>query len=293
MKARPLSVLVALDDSPEARAAIVATLAFPWPTATRVAGILARRTRATRGRPEYVLEAFHRAFKRAAASAERALGRRWPGSTVAVLDRPPAPAILDQARRCRADVVVVGSRRRGWAVRVLLGSVSRAIVHRVPCSVMAVRGRPRRFASIVLGIDGSPHARRAVDFVCRLSPAAGAGVVLVSAVEPIAVPSMPLAPRRVRDDIVGEVARANEASLERAERDLRAHERSLRAAGWKTRTEVVAERPLEALLAVVAKARADALVIGARGVGGVERLLMGSVAEGALDRCPVTVVVVR
>jgi nucleotide-binding universal stress UspA family protein len=34
-------------------------------------------------------------------------------------------------------------------------------------------------------------------------------------------------------------------------------------------------------------------VIGARGVGGVERLLMGSVAEGALDRCPVTVVVVR
>lgn len=293
MKARPFSALVALDDSREARAAVVAALAFPWPAVTRVSGIVARRTFATRGRPGYVLEAFHRAFRQAAASAERALGRRWPGTEVTVVDRTPADAILAQARRDRADVIVLGSRRRGWAVRVLLGSVSRAVVHHVPCSVLAVRGRPRRFATLVVGVDGSPHSRRAIDFIRRLSPSRGAEVVLVSAVEPIPEPSMPLVPRRVRDDIAGEVTRANRAALDRARRDLRAHERPLRRVGWKTRLEVVAERPLEALLSTVAKTHADALVVGARGVGGIERLLMGSVAEGAMNRCPVSVVVVR
>jgi nucleotide-binding universal stress UspA family protein len=33
--------------------------------------------------------------------------------------------------------------------------------------------------------------------------------------------------------------------------------------------------------------------VGARGVSGVERLLLGSVAEGALHRSPISVLVVR
>jgi ATP-dependent RNA helicase DeaD len=38
---------------------------------------------------------------------------------------------------------------------------------------------------------------------------------------------------------------------------------------------------------------ADVLVVGARGVGGVERLLLGSVAERVVSRAPVPVLVVR
>ena len=37
----------------------------------------------------------------------------------------------------------------------------------------------------------------------------------------------------------------------------------------------------------------DVLVIGARGTGGIERLLLGSVAEGAMARAPMSVLVVR
>jgi nucleotide-binding universal stress UspA family protein len=50
-------------------------------------------------------------------------------------------------------------------------------------------------------------------------------------------------------------------------------------------------RPLEELLA--ASRDADILVVGARGIGTVERLLLGSVAEGALTHAPVPVLVVR
>jgi len=51
--------------------------------------------------------------------------------------------------------------------------------------------------------------------------------------------------------------------------------------------------PLAELLAAVGAARASLLVVGARGAGGVARLLLGSTAEGALARCPVPVLIVR
>jgi len=56
---------------------------------------------------------------------------------------------------------------------------------------------------------------------------------------------------------------------------------------------VRAATPLVGLLDAAKAAQADVLVIGARGTGGVSRLLLGSVAEGALARAPISVLVVR
>jgi nucleotide-binding universal stress UspA family protein len=57
------------------------------------------------------------------------------------------------------------------------------------------------------------------------------------------------------------------------------------------RIETRVGRPLEELLA--ASRDADLLVVGARGVGAVERLLLGSVAEGVVARAPGPVLVAR
>ena len=51
--------------------------------------------------------------------------------------------------------------------------------------------------------------------------------------------------------------------------------------------------PWRDLLDAAKAGRADVLVIGARGTGGVERLLLGSVAEGAMARAPMSVLVIR
>ena len=53
----------------------------------------------------------------------------------------------------------------------------------------------------------------------------------------------------------------------------------------------LAGRPLRELLD--ASREADVLVVGARGIGAVERLLLGSVAEGAVTHAPVAVLVVH
>ncbi len=56
------------------------------------------------------------------------------------LDGDPATQLL---RTCEegADLLVVGSRGYGPLARVLLGSVSRRVIHRAPCPVLVVRRR--------------------------------------------------------------------------------------------------------------------------------------------------------
>ena len=56
---------------------------------------------------------------------------------------------------------------------------------------------------------------------------------------------------------------------------------------------VSTEAPLRAVLATVEEMKSDVVVVGARGCGGVRRLLLGSVAEGVFNDCRVPVLVVR
>lgn len=55
-----------------------------------------------------------------------------------VLKGVPAQQITDYARDWGADVIVVGSHGRGFWGR-MIGSVSDAVVHHAPCSVLVVR----------------------------------------------------------------------------------------------------------------------------------------------------------
>ncbi|HVE59501.1 MAG TPA: universal stress protein [Pyrinomonadaceae bacterium] len=51
----------------------------------------------------------------------------------------PARVIIDEAKDWNADLIVVGSHGRGFWGRLTLGSVSDAIVHHAPCSVLIAR----------------------------------------------------------------------------------------------------------------------------------------------------------
>lgn len=51
----------------------------------------------------------------------------------------PNRIIVDTATEWGADLIVVGSHGRGFWGRVMLGSVSDAVLHHAPCSVLVVR----------------------------------------------------------------------------------------------------------------------------------------------------------
>ena len=292
-KPKRFSIVVATDGSMTARAALATTLTFPWPEESEVRGVVARRTRATRGRPGYVLEAFARAFEKAAADARALLSRRWPDVEVTVVDKSPADAIVDEAHRVRAEVIVLGSHGYGPVRRLLLGSVSRGVVRRAICSVLVVNRRRKQIRRLVIGLDGSPHSRRAVELVAQLPPPPGNLVTLVSALEPISLPSHALLPATVRVRIGRELASLKAELATNARREAEGAEAVLRERGWRVRVVLRSGVPVEAILSMVRQTGADFLVIGARGASGLEGVLLGSVAQGALSHCPVPVLVVR
>lgn len=50
----------------------------------------------------------------------------------------PGHAIVDAARELRADLIVLGSIRKGFFLRLLTGSVGDYVVHHAPCPVLIV-----------------------------------------------------------------------------------------------------------------------------------------------------------
>jgi nucleotide-binding universal stress UspA family protein len=51
----------------------------------------------------------------------------------------PKKYIVEEARDWKADLIIVGSHGYGFLARTLIGSVSDAVVHHAPCSVLVVR----------------------------------------------------------------------------------------------------------------------------------------------------------
>ncbi len=79
----------------------------------------------------------------AVSQAERKICGRFPdlknNLSTCVLSGSPEQAIVEEAENWGADLIVVGSHGYGFWERMFIGSVSNAIVHHAPCSVLVVR----------------------------------------------------------------------------------------------------------------------------------------------------------
>jgi len=73
-------------------------------------------------------------------SEQQAIAYRTQGisATAAALDEKPASALLTEADRLQADVIVVGNRRMQGVGR-LLGSVANEVAHNASCDVYIVK----------------------------------------------------------------------------------------------------------------------------------------------------------
>ena len=283
-------VLVASDGSSSATAATVTAARFPWPAGTRASGVVAREATGFRSP---LKDAFEKAARFVAENTTQALLSRWPAVRVRVAGGPPVTAIIQAAKRARTDVIVMGWRGHGAVRRLLVGSVSRAVVRSAPCSVLVVRGAVRNVRTIVVGVDGSEQSTRAVEFAARLQPPTGARMLLLTAVPLMGDLSHPLLPADIRRSAASGVAKINKGRVADARANLERLATIARAAGWQVDLAIKNAAPLSVLLAAVDESGADLLIVGATGATQLRQALLGSVAQGALDRSPVPVLIVR
>ena len=192
-----------------------------------------------------------------------------------------AAALIRAAQN--ADLLVVGSHGLGGFAGLLLGSVSRQCAHHSPSPIAIVRPkhRPEPTGRIVVGVDGSENASRAVDWAAAEAKARGCRVHLVHSWTYPAL-SMPLSALEDLPPIDVEAA-AKEVLTERT--------RQLVAEGVEVDGEVSNELASQSL--IQASSDADLLVVGARGTGGFKGLLLGSVSDQCAHHAHCPVVIVR
>jgi nucleotide-binding universal stress UspA family protein len=147
-------------------------------------------------------------------------------------------------------------------------------------------------AKIVVGIDGSPGAKKALAWAATEARLRGASlhvvhawmVPLIDAIpEPWVLGSPQVGPSD--EEVYAHLAAAAKAVLDEALDEVRAEHRGLELDG-----ELSEARAAAALIA--AAGGADLLVVGSRGRGGFKGLLLGSVSAQCVHHAPCPVVVV-
>lgn len=208
----------------------------------------------------------------------------WRVDTKAVANSP-VWAVLEQADAFGAHLVVVGSHGKGVLDRIMLGSVSQTVVTHARCSVRVARCRagdmPTRPVRLVLGYDGSAPSQVMLHQVSGRAWPAGTEARVVIALD-----------SRMLTTTYFDKQLAVDATTEAHMRDLaRKAVEQLQASGLKTDFVIRREEPKRALMDEAEAWEADCIHVGARGIGGLERILLGSVstAVSARARCSVEI----
>src|SRR6185503_15789837 len=102
-----------------------------------------------------------------------------------VVDGNPTDALLAATRDQEADLLVVGGSRPGGFLHLHVGSIGHHLAHHttVPLAVVP-RAGAKPATHLVVGTDGSPGSRAAVDLAAALAAGLGIGVTAVYCFEP-------------------------------------------------------------------------------------------------------------
>jgi nucleotide-binding universal stress UspA family protein len=199
----------------------------------------------------------------------------------------PAAVIIERADEWDADLIVVGSQGRSGLGQFFFGSVSQKVLHEARRPVRVARGRveePGTPVRIIIGVDGSKGAEAAVEAVAARHWPAGSEARIVSATW--------AAPQLTSQYMVGTITKWILEEKARVKKMIDEDAAKLRAAGLKTDMVVEEEDPKRLLTAEAERWGADCIFVGAKGMGRVERFMIGSVssATAARAKCSVEVV---
>jgi len=185
-----------------------------------------------------------------------------------------AGGIVALGRKHEVDLIVLGTHGRSGVARVVLGSVAEGILRKSHVPVLAINGHARTlvgtslFSRALLALDDSDPARSALALAVQLAADYGTHLILCAVIAP---------------------AHATDAS---------ARERLERAAATSEATTVVddyvvvAGEPAPSIERTAMQRNCDLIVVGSHGRRGLDRLVLGSVAEAVIRKSALPVLVV-
>jgi nucleotide-binding universal stress UspA family protein len=296
-----MRALLAYDGSGGSEQAVSLVLALPWPAGSEVRVVAVVEPSASwmpampvmspRLVPSPEIES--RIVEDLESQVAEVVGRLQSAqveATGVVLRGRPATVLIDEARAFGADLVVTGSRGHGPIASLVLGSVSGELVEAAPQPVLVAKGSAA--GRVLFASDGSPSARHAEEILATWPIFARAAVRVVSVAEvmrPWHTGIAPMMYAEVVDDYAKDLESArseHESVAAQAAARLQAADRTADA------TLRVGDAAAE-ILEEASTWRADLVVLGSRGLTGLSRIVLGSVARNVLQGSQSSVLIVR
>jgi nucleotide-binding universal stress UspA family protein len=213
----------------------------------------------------------------------------------------PAIGIADQAEFRHVDLIVMSTHGRKWPDTLLHPSVTMSVLEHTTASLLALKGSGEavgvelpqftRFitdptAPIIVPLDGSELAERALPLAEGLAQMFGNPLVLVRTVERPPVASISL-------DYPGVVVGAESWAIEETKHYLQRKQEEVAQRGLRVTTESSTGAPAWFIEECVQAHHAGLVVMASHGRGGLGRLLLGSVAQSVLRDGEVPVLLMR
>lgn len=273
------AVVVGVDSSPDGQRAVTWALADVSRTHDRLHFVHVRRDPGDGGR---LARAGEDLVQAALDEAGLVPGVEASGATVPMRDRSIGQALV--AATTGASMLVVGARGHGAAAGMLMGSVSQYAARHAPCPVVVVRPPlDPRSARVVVGVDDSDAASDVLGLAFEVAWRQGRDLTAIHVWHAPALHAPGVA-APMPSDVSRQLSDATHTLTSRLDQ-------------WTSKypqvdvlPEVVPGRPGQVLTR--ASEHAALLVVGSRGRGVVEGLVLGSVSQAVLHhaRCPVLVV---
>lgn len=207
-------------------------------------------------------------------------------------DIAAAPAILNYAADRDVDLIVMGTHGRRGVRRLLLGSVAEEVVRRADQPVLTVRQREDQTAAelaierILVPIDFSEHARKALRYASEMAELYGAKIDLLHVIEEKLHPAFYVGGVQSIYDI--------EPNIEEKVRErLDALHDEIAAGRPGVGVHVASGRAAREITQFAEEQGSDLVVMSTHGLTGAERFLLGSVAEKVVRHVPVPVFTVK
>lgn len=191
----------------------------------------------------------------------------------------PCEEIVNLAEEEGAGLLIIGSPKRSFVERVLLGGMGAKIVGLSPCNVLIVPENAEvNFARILVGIDGSRHSMEAGQFALELALSYGGEV------HALAVLDVPVE-RSLLYGVLAEAERKNSSALE-----------TVTGQGKKLGVPVVTKlgdgSPYVTIMKYSEEQHMDLIVLGSYGRTALTKFLLGSVVERVAALSPLPILVV-
>ena len=150
------------------------------------------------------------------------------------------------------------------------------------------------YKAIVVGTDFSKTAANAVDQAAQLAKAFDGTLHIVTAFKPAMTASIAASSLEAMAAGGAEfLQEADSAIANEVESTLKDLEAKLSADGIRVQVHSTAGDPADALIEVAEQTKADLIVVGNRGMGGVKRFVLGSVPNKISHHSPCSVLIVH